>query len=447
MVFLKNISSLLSNITVVAMVLFLISCEEPRTTEGLAIPQPNKLEKVGGDNQTGIVGARADLNLTVKVLSEENKPVRNVKVSFRVSRGTGSFVDSLIKTDNQGVARGVFNFGKSVGDIVVLAEVNGLKNSPIDFSLKAKEDVASAFRFIGGKNQSAFVNTTIDLQFITVDQFDNVVPLVPLTFLIIGIGGGSTSVSSAVSDSQGFFRMKWTLGTLAGQQLLKIIGIDSRGMEFFETINAFANPTRAETMTIYDGNLQTGIRGAQLPKTFSVNVKDIYGNVTNHGFVQLNSVVGNGFPPDPTLLIGLNGIAQTVFSLATDTNVNVVEATLFSQFRVPFAPPPIKKNTITFTQRGLFPLVLQSVTKSSQFIDIVWEGTQNPDFKQYKLYRSTVPNVQAIGTPLVIVTTKSQTTATDSTSIAGQTYFYKLFLELTDGYVLPSNELSIATIK
>lgn len=421
--------------------LICISCEEPRTTEGLDIPQPYKVEMVGGNNQQGVVGTRAVINLSVKVLSETNKPVRNITVIFSVTRGTGFFSDSIVTTAADGVARGSFTFGGTAGDVVVKAEAFGLINSPQYFLLRSVRDLASKFQFISGKGQTSIVNSFLPnaISILTVDRHGNVVPSVPLTFTVQS-GGGSTDISSAVSDSGGFASFQWKVGTVAGSQSVVITGTDTNDQQFSETVFAVATPAIPESISIVSGNFQTGIRGSNLAQLPTVISRDKYGNLSSNGYVQYKTVAGNGSVPDERLRIGGDGICKSVFRLATDTSLNLLNATLFA---ITGPNSVVNKNTVTFSFRGLYPLVLLSASQNGSDVILQWETTQNPDFKSYKLFRSNSPNVQTSGNPIAVINQQPTAMVTDTTTVPGSTYYYKLFLELTDGYILPGNELSI----
>lgn len=432
---------LFSAVILVSVICVLSGCEEPRVTEGLHIPQPYRLVMIDGDNQVGVVGTKAASSITVKVVSEDNKPVKKIKVSFTVSRGMGHFVDTIVVTDKEGIARGIFYFGSKRGDYTVMATVPGLFDSPQIFTLNSLRDVASTLTFLNGNNRTGIVNRKVtDITFLATDQYGNVADSVSITPIVIA-GGGHTDSTSVTTDLEGFGRVHWYFGTTAGIQQLKLEGRSEDGTLFSAMVYGTANPDLPESLFVISGNNQTGLRGSKIPDNYILSVKDKFGN-PNRQYAQVTflTTIGNGFADDYSLLP--NGLSQIVssFTLASDTDYNALKATLL----VGTIRPAEKKNSVYLTFRGLLPIVLDSLSLSGTLVKIDWSLTKNPDFASYKVFRKSSPNVTLLDQSIATVTNQAVTTTLDGSVVSGTTYYYRIFLELTDGYILPGNEMSIA---
>jgi uncharacterized protein (TIGR03437 family) len=106
------------------------------------------LQKVSGDNQTGIpIGTAFPAPLVVRVVDAQNNPLTGVPVSWSIS-GPGTLSANSTTTGTNGQTQVGVTAGSTPGTIIVTASVSGL--SPVSFSLSSvipgPSITASSFR-------------------------------------------------------------------------------------------------------------------------------------------------------------------------------------------------------------------------------------------------------------------------------------------------------------
>lgn len=106
------------------------------------------LQKVSGDNQTGIpIGTAFPAPLVVRVVDAQNNPVASVPVAWSIS-GPGTLSANSTTTGTNGQTQVNVTAGSTAGTIIVTASVSGL--SPVSFSLTSvipgPSITASSFR-------------------------------------------------------------------------------------------------------------------------------------------------------------------------------------------------------------------------------------------------------------------------------------------------------------
>jgi hypothetical protein len=89
---------------------------------------------VGGDNQSGLIGALLGNPLSVRVADVFDNPVPGVPVAWAVSLGGGLLGSSTSQTNGSGAATNTWTLGLLAGLQRVTASVNGLSGSPAIFS-------------------------------------------------------------------------------------------------------------------------------------------------------------------------------------------------------------------------------------------------------------------------------------------------------------------------
>jgi hypothetical protein len=119
-------------------------------------PVPERVEKSGGDGQTGVVGAGLADPLAVRVVAADGRPVRGVPVSWRVVVG-GTLSDTVQATDAEGVSRVRWTLGTYPGVLGVEARVPGLAGSPVVFRATAGPGSPARMERIQGDGQSGSV--------------------------------------------------------------------------------------------------------------------------------------------------------------------------------------------------------------------------------------------------------------------------------------------------
>ena len=102
---------------------------------------PAQLLYLSGDGQTGSVGRELVFPLQVRVTDRYANAVPNSSVTFVVTQGGGSIVESQpVYTNSNGVASARWRLGPTVGEHKCLAYKQGCAGSPVEFTAMAVEN-------------------------------------------------------------------------------------------------------------------------------------------------------------------------------------------------------------------------------------------------------------------------------------------------------------------
>jgi hypothetical protein len=192
--------------------------------EAMAVdPVPASLTKVAGDQQTGTAGQIVTTEPRVLVRAQQNLPMPNAQVTFRVLSGGGS-VDGgptfTAVTDQTGHASArnwrlgaLIGTGSNAGRNELEAAVVGL--TPAVFTAMAQAGaplrVVSVSTPAGGAGAAASPEPEV---FVT-DANGNAVPGISVQFQVTA-GGGSVNPATRATDASGRARATWTFGSQAG---------------------------------------------------------------------------------------------------------------------------------------------------------------------------------------------------------------------------------------
>lgn len=176
---------------------------------------------VGGNTQTGTVGAPLSKKVAIKVLDRAGNPVPSAVVYFAPVRG--SVADSAVMADTSGIARAVWTLDREPGAHSMSVRVEGIPR-PVIVSATARPGAASAIELtpaqaVGtpGKLLGNGVEAVVS------DEFGNVVKGATVTFKA---SSGALSPARVVTDEKGRARTRWTLGRNAVEQSLvaRVVG-------------------------------------------------------------------------------------------------------------------------------------------------------------------------------------------------------------------------------
>ena len=95
-----------------------------------------RLEKISGDNQTGVIGGVLAIPFTVEIRDQNGTPLEGVPVTFVVRTGDGTLSHPTSTTDAVGRASATLMFGDSPGEFAVEASVAGI-DVPVLFTATA----------------------------------------------------------------------------------------------------------------------------------------------------------------------------------------------------------------------------------------------------------------------------------------------------------------------
>jgi hypothetical protein len=118
-----------------------------------------------GQSQSAEIGTMLNDDLMIKVVDENEEPLENVSVVFRVTQGDGALVDGdtskravVVKTDSTGQAKATFKVGTRVGEKnqKVKASVVGI-DANVVFTASTESAMASKISINTGNNQRGSV--------------------------------------------------------------------------------------------------------------------------------------------------------------------------------------------------------------------------------------------------------------------------------------------------
>jgi hypothetical protein len=170
---------------------------------------------VGGNTQTGTVGAPLAKKVAIKVLDRAGNAVPSAVVYFAPVRG--SVADSAVMADTSGIARAVWTLDREPGAHSMSVRVEGIAR-PLIVNATARPGAASAIELtprqaVGtpGKLLGDGVVARVT------DEFGNVLKGATVTFKA---SSGTLSPTRVVTDEKGRARTRWTLGRDAVEQSL-----------------------------------------------------------------------------------------------------------------------------------------------------------------------------------------------------------------------------------
>ena len=237
-----------------------------------------KIERLGGDDQVGVVGGELPARLTVRITDADGLAVPDAAVAFEITHG-GGLVDGqqarTVTTDADGRASVAWVLGPSAQTNTITAVLADDVRRFVEFRANARADVPTRLIYWGG-TRAAPVGTAVTSAPVVaaVDRFGNRVAGVPVTFTAADDGGRLVG-SPVVTDAFGAARASsWTLGTRAG---VYTVTAASPGLESFVfTATAYAGP--AAVIEIVEGNGQQVPVMTVVPVAPAVRVLDRYRN-------------------------------------------------------------------------------------------------------------------------------------------------------------------------
>lgn len=256
-------------------------------------PDVLHVERVAGDNQSGFINEPLPEPLVVAVKNQAGRPIKDVAVLFRVTAGAGVIQgDSLVYTDESGLAQAFVAAGGQAGAVTVLAVVDAAVNSPIEFT--ATIDVPTyLLQKAAGDQQDGVVGQSLANEIVVQvhDQRGKTFSGVPVTFKITSGAGALAGVSERIvlSDADGMAATPWTLGVAAGGQTMLAATSDDT-LHF----SALARAANGAVLHKRSGDGQHAEPGEPFPDPFTVFVSDAYGNPVQNFPVQFNVLAGGG---------------------------------------------------------------------------------------------------------------------------------------------------------
>ncbi len=240
---------------------------------------PTSIKRKNGDGQVGVVGGTLAVPPTVVLKDAYQNLIGGARVSFLITGGGGFIEQTTGVTDASGIASaGGWTLGTVPGPNTLQASVPSL--APVSFSAQAIPDVPHRLTVLLGDGQVGQVGTALPVlpTLLVADRFGNLLEGVQVTFEVKA-GGGTIQGASQVSGPEGVVVSgPWTLGPMAGIQVLEV---QVPGLEPL-AIHATADAGPPVQALAQGGGLQTATVGTEVQNPPTVRVEDIYGNPVPH---------------------------------------------------------------------------------------------------------------------------------------------------------------------
>ncbi|HEY8468050.1 MAG TPA: Ig-like domain-containing protein [Longimicrobiales bacterium] len=301
--------------------LVLGACSEESSPLRVVPVEPAASRIVAGNDQVGTVAAPTPEGPAVLVTDRFGNPVPEVEVAFAVAAGNGSIEPAVTRTGLDGIARATWTLGTRAGPQTATATVPGLE--PLVFSAQAQPGPVNSIRRISGDGQAATVGESLAAPLVVevVDAHGNPIEGATVSWAVQE-GGGNVSPSSGTTDANGRAQALWTLGTRAGEQLVRA----SASPSLFTMFTASAAPGPPAAASPAGGDGQIGPAGWPLEQPLVVKVADAYGNGIAGVGVEWEVTGGGGSVDPATSTTDANGMASTRLTLGPTPGPNSVTA-------------------------------------------------------------------------------------------------------------------------
>lgn len=212
---------------------------------------------------------------SVRITDAKGKGVKNVLVRWRVSTGGGKVVNDSIRTGPSGEASsGGWTLGTTAGQHTLQATADGL--SAVTFTATATAGPLAQLTAVSPREQQATVNTAVSSRpaVRAEDQFGNPVAGSPVLFTVVQ-GNGTIIGAQQTSNELGVAALGgWTVGTAAGQQVVRASATGAQPVGF--SVTALAGP--AADLVKVVGDNQLGVADIAISTPPGVRVVDAFGN-------------------------------------------------------------------------------------------------------------------------------------------------------------------------
>ena len=226
------------------------------TAQGIRIPEI--LEIISGNDQEGPYGETLENPFIVEVRDQPGEPLPGVQVTFSVTAGGGTLSATSVTTDSDGRAASILTLGPDPGANTVTVSVSGIQENQTFTAQGIRTPLA--FWIISGFDQKGFIGEALPRPIVVyvADRSGEPLPGAEVTFTVTG-GGGTLSVTSAMTDNDGRAESILTLGPDPGTNTVEVAV--SRIQER-QTAKAIGELPSIPKVDIPDANLRAAIEKA-----------------------------------------------------------------------------------------------------------------------------------------------------------------------------------------
>ena len=213
-----------------------IQAQQTFNAEGIRIPET--LDIVSGNDQEGLPGAALENPFVVEVRDRFDNPFSGAQVTFSVTSGGGTLSATSVRTNSNGRAESRLTLGPNPGTNTVTVSVTGIQAQQT-FNAEGIR-IPLAFWIISGDKQQGLPGEALAKPFVVEvrDQSGEPLPGAQVIFAVSS-GGGTLSVTSTTTDSDGRAESILTLGPNPGPNS---VTVSVTGIQEEQTVTAIAEP-------------------------------------------------------------------------------------------------------------------------------------------------------------------------------------------------------------
>ena len=211
-----------------------IQAQQTFNAEGIRIPLAFWI--ISGDKQQGLPGEALANPFVVEVRDRFDNPFSGAQVTFAVTSGGGRLSVSTATTDSDGRAESTLTLGPNPGANTVTVSVTGIQAQQT-FNAEGIR-IPLAFWIISGFDQKGVIGEALPKPIVVEmrDQSGEPLPGAQVTFAVTS-GGGTLSVTSTTTDSDGRAESILTLGPDPGTNTVEVA---VTGIQGKQTVTAIA---------------------------------------------------------------------------------------------------------------------------------------------------------------------------------------------------------------
>lgn len=278
---------------------------------------PAQLLILGGDAQTGTLGASLALPLRVEVRDAYGNPVAGATVNFSSVSGGGSLTPPVAVTDSLGRAQTAWTLGATLGAQQVDAALAAAPAVTVSFTATAESGAPAALLLVSGNGQSGLpLSTTANpLEVEVRDAFANPLAGVLVTFSVIS-GDANTTVSPVLTGVDGRAATEVVFGAVAGPVTLRATVVDVADTVTF-SLTLLPNAPSVIAPLVGPQNRNAG----QLLNTVTYELRDSFGNkaTTFNGIARVQGRTPGLGAPLPNLIVSGDSVAVVNGDIAFDS--------------------------------------------------------------------------------------------------------------------------------
>ncbi len=283
-------------------------------------PTPGSITATAGNNQIGAAGTALAESLAVIVRDQSGAALAGVNVAFAVTSGGGSVSPSSRTTGADGIAKTRRTLGPNAGTQTASATAGSL--APAQFSAVSQINgaVNIANSTAGPLTDTVTAIKAESLTVLVTNQNATPVQGIAVSWAATG---GSVSAASVPTNASGLSKVRFTYGTVAGNQSATATVTGLVGSPITVTLNATAGTAVGIAKTAGDNS--TAPPGSMVG--YTVQSRDTHGNAKGGVTIDWAADSGGGSITPAQNTTQANGNASATRTLGSGTGNQTATAT------------------------------------------------------------------------------------------------------------------------